>query len=258
MVPEVAVSKIQKTLPIGGAATEAGTFDELQRSILSEGSVPFASTGDVFQSDISRVLLSVDDVSGGSVTQLALVGGKNYYNIEGLSLNNAMAPTAKNPYINAMLTGKITLAEPHGFKWAEDVRRISNKIGYSGLAPGRILWRLDIFFSGYNQDTGEWIPFIQMDARTRKTRVLTYYINITTVEAKIANTGTTYDMSIVPSGHSAYRPNELVVDAGAMFTGSQAQTQTFGGFLERVSQALNKAVSDRTNGQVKRRFEFKA
>jgi hypothetical protein len=65
-------------------------------------------------------------------------------------------------------------------------------------------------------------------------------------------------MSIVPSGHSAYRPEEVIVDAGAIFTGSQSNAQTFGGFLERVSQVMNKAVSDRTNQQVVRNYEFKA
>jgi len=49
-----------------------------------------------------------------------------------------------------------------------------------------------------------------------------------------------------------------VVDAGAVFTGSQSDTQTFGGFLERVSQSMRKAVSDRTNQQVSRQYEFKA
>jgi hypothetical protein len=48
------------------------------------------------------------------------------------------------------------------------------------------------------------------------------------------------------------------IDAGAIFTGSQSQAQTFGGFLERVSQTMNKAVDERTSGQVKRNYEFKA
>ncbi len=261
MVPTDNLPKIQQNIPVGASPGNAGTFDELTRAILAEGSVPFASTGDVF-----RFERAPDHFDPSSTDPRLIVGdipwtpkkGRHYYNIESLTLDNVMAPTAANPYINSMISGKLNIVEPHGFKWNEDARRVANDNGYSGISLGRVVWRLDIFFSGYNQDTGEWSPFIELDTRAKKTKLLTYYMNIVTVDAKVTHTGTTYDMSIVPSGHSAYRPEEIVVDAGAIFTGSQSNAQTFGGFLERVSQAMNKAVSDRTNQQVVRKFEFKA
>ena len=271
MVPTDNLPKVQQNIPVGSGNSNAGTFNELTRAILAEGSVPFASTGDVFRferapeefdpsSDDPRVITGEfsPDTSKVFSQQWTPAKGRHYYNIESLTLNNIMAPTAQNPYINAMVTGKMNIIEPHGFKWNEDARMVANDNGYSGISLGRVVWRLDIFFSGYNQDTGEWAPFIELDTRIRKTKLITYYMNITTVDAKVTNMGTTYDMSIVPSGHSAYRPEEVVVDAGAIFTGSQSQAQTFGGFLERVSQAMNKAVSDRTNEQVIRNYEFKA
>jgi len=267
LVPAPIVPKVQQNIPIGATSPETGNFDQLRSAILSEGSVPFASTGDVFRFErapdefdpsSTDPRLITPDPSKLFEQQWSPKKGRHYYNIEGLTFNNVMSPTAANPYVNAMVTGKMTVVEPHGFKWNEDVRRVANDNGYAGLSMGRIVWRLDMFFSGYNQDTGEWSPFIEMDTRVRKTKLLTYYMNISTVDAKVTNTGTTYDMSIVPSGHSAYRPEEVVVDAGAVFTGSQSDTQTFGGFLERVSQSMRKAVSDRTNQQVSRQYEFKA
>lgn len=267
MVPTDNLPKIQENIPIGSTSSATGTFDELTRAILAEGSVPFASTGDVFRFERAPVEFDPSSTDPTFIVpperQTVRQGwtpakGRHYYNIESLTLDNVMAPTAQNPYINAMVTGKMTVNEPHGFKWNEDARTVANDNGYSGVSLGRVVWRLDIFFSGYNQDTGEWSPFIEMDTRVKKTKLLTYYMNITTVDAKVTHTGTTYDMSIVPSGHSAYRPEEIVVDAGAIFTGSQSETQTFGGFLERVSQAMNRSVSDRTNNQVVRNYEFKA
>lgn len=261
MVPTGNLPKIQQNIPVGAGGGDAETFADLQRDILAEGSVPFASTGDVF-----RFEREPDHFDPSSTDPRLIVGdipwapakGRHYYNIESLEMDNVMAPTAQNPYINSMITGRIKIIEPHGFKWNEDARRVANDNGYSGISLGRVVWRLDIFYSGYNQDTGEWIPFVELNTRVKRTKLITYYMNITTVDAKVTNTGTAYDMSIVPSGHSAYRPEEVVLDAGAIFTGSQSQTQTFGGFLERVSQSMNKAVSDRTNQQVVRNYEFKA
>jgi hypothetical protein len=264
MVPTDNLPKIQQNIPRGASPGNAGTFDELTRAILAEGSVPFASTGDVFRFERAP---EEPAATTGRVNRAEQVAppvpwtpkkGRHYYNIESVTLDNVMAPTAANPYINSMVTGKMNIVEPHGFKWNEDARRVANDNGYNGISLGRVVWRLDIFFSGYNQDTGEWSPFIELDTRAKKTKLLTYYMNITTVDAKVTHTGTTYDMSIVPSGHSAYRPEEVVVAVGAIFTGSQSNAQTFGGFLERVSQVMNKAVSDRTNEQVVRNYEFKA
>lgn len=265
LVPAPVVPKVQTNIPVGATSPETGTFSGLRRAILAEGSVPFASTGDVFRFERAPDEFDPSSTDPRLITpdptklfeqQWSPKKGRHYYNIESLTLNNVMAPTPQNPYINSMITGKMTVVEPHGFKWNEDARKVANDNGYVGLSLGRVVWRLDIFFSGYNQDTGEWMPFIPMDTRTRKTKLLTYYMNITTVEAKVTHTGTVYDMSIVPSGHSAYRPEEMNIDAGAIFTGGE--TQTFGGFLERVSQAMNKSVSERTGDQVKRKYEFKA
>ena len=257
LVPAVQVALIQAALP-RGAQDQVDSFDSLRRAIVQQGSVPFASTGDVFQVETTDVfdivgendeLIEADDV---------FVGKKNYYNVESLTFENVMAPSSQNQFINAMLTGKIVLVEPHGFRFREDITRIGNAVGYQGINPGRFLHRLDIFFSGYDQDTGEWVPFIDLDVRVGKTKVLTYYINFTTVEAKIDHTGTTYDISYAPSGHAAYRPEEIVVNSGAIATGDRSKSETFGGFLNRIAQSMDTAVSERTHQQVKRKYKFTA
>jgi hypothetical protein len=256
IVPEPKVAAIQKRIPAGANDRNVGSFNELQRSIEKEGSVPIASTGDVFQSNLSQ--FEIVDQFGTIQAVSALFGDKNYYNIQSITFESTTAPRASNQFINSMLTGRIVLVEPHGFRLKEDLTRVGNKVGYAGLNPGRILYRLDIFFSGYNQDTGEWHSFIELDTRVRKTNILTYYINFTTVEAKIDHTGTTYDISYAPSGHVAFRPEEIVINSGAIITGSLASAETFGGFLERLAQSMETAVAERTVGQVKRKYEFKA
>ncbi len=271
LVPETKVVNIQKRIPVGAEPRNVGSFDALQQSIEQEGAIPFASTGDVFQAEIDEVtgeqvsrftgeiegeFDAFGDFARGEI--IANVGGRNYYNIESLTFDTVMGPTPQNMFLNSMLLGKIVLVEPHGFKFKEDVVRLGNKIGYKELNPGRYMWRIDIFFSGYNQDTGEWVPFIELNARTQQTKLLTYYVNFTTVEAKLDHTGTTYDISFAPSGHVAYRPEEIIINAGAIFTGNRARAETFGGFLERIAESMEDAVAERTHQQVKRKYEFKA
>jgi hypothetical protein len=253
MVPETKLVNLQRgAIPLG-ATRQATDRDSLQQSLANEGAVPFASTGDSYQSDL--VQFAVETPESGPQTFTAFTDGKNYYCVESFTFESSVAPSPTNPFVATMLNGRIKLVEPHGFKFAEDVRRISNKIGYDRLNTGRIVWRIDIYFSGYNQDSGEWESFIELDVRTKKTRVLTYYINFAMTESKLDHTGTTFDISFVPASHSAYRPEEIMVDAGAVLA---SKGDNFGSYLDRLATSLEVAVTDRTAGQVQRIYEFKA
>ena len=270
MIPKANVPAIQEQIPIQSGSTSSGqdNLDFLAQELRSLGAVTLASTGDVFGENEStfsaRDSLSSSQIAfaeaqgqaiGGDVT--VDVSGRNYYNIKNMTLENIMSPAPQNPFVSTIVTGKMTIVEPHGFKLHEDIRDLSLQLGYVNLNQGRALYRLDIYFSGWNQDTGEWSVFIPMDTRkSRKVSLLTYYFHLAKLEAVVDHTGTTYDVSLVPAGHVAYRPEEISVEAASIFNGGLSQAETFGGFLDKLKQHMEKAVEDRTNGQVLREYEF--
>lgn len=178
------------------------------------------------------------------------VSDRNYYSIENLVIKNFVAPTSKNPGISSMLNAKMTLAEPGGFRFNDDVRSLGARLGYENINLGRILYRLDISFSGYDPHTGRWNPVINMDDRKGKSiPFITYYLIMTKVEAKVTNTGTVYEIDLAPSGAGALRSEDFVTDAMAVFSG---ESNTFGGFLDNLQANLSKKRSEETTQKITR------
>jgi len=178
------------------------------------------------------------------------VSDRNYYSIQELVIENFNAPTNKNPGISSMISGKMVLAEPGGFRFNDDIKSLGAKLGYEKINIGRILYRLDISFSGYDPTTGRWEPVIDMDTRKgKRIPFLTYYVTITKLEAKVTNTGTVYEINIAPSAASILRAEDFVTDAGTVFAG---ESNTFGGFLDNFEKNLTKRRSEETTQGVTR------
>jgi len=275
LVPYGKLSGIQTEIPIAPSERGQPGADTLRRLIENDGSVVFASTGEISQTaaviltaeeQFSREeLAEIETSSFGDEEEIGdrLVDttGKNYYNIKSVKFDTVMSPSKENPYMNQMLGIKMILIEPHGFKLYEDIRRLADELGYRGMTAARVVWRVDIGFSGYNQDTGEWVERIDLDTRSpRQTQTLTYYQNISKMQAKVDHTGTTYDIDMVPSGHIAYRPEEMTLKAKSIFAGAEgsnvAKVGTFGGFLKKLETAMKEAKDQRTHKQIKREYKF--
>ena len=273
MIPDRNVNKLQKQIP--QASDEANSEDILQlnRRI---GGVTLASTGDISHNvtaienvNVGREFASVEDAPLLVNTNPDLTLGSNverdvsdrhYYNIKSLTLENVFSPSKNNPGQSQMVLVKISLIEPHGFRLVEDLRRLSNLIGYKNINLGRVLYRLDISFSGYNTETGEWIPRISLDPRRSvQEDSLNYFVNITTMTAKVEAKGTNYELGLTPQGHTAYRPEEIVLEAQNIATGDKKVNggkQTFGGFLDNLKIALEKSRKTRSSDQIKRTYSF--
>lgn len=188
------------------------------------------------------------------------VSDKNYYAITDMVLENYQSPTSSNPLVSSMFAGKMTIVEPGGFSFNDDIKRLGKLLGYEKVNGGRILYRIDVSFSGYNPSTGEWVQVIDIDTRKeKKVPFLTYYVVITKLEAKVTNTGTVYNIDFAPSGAGALRTEDFTVDATNVFTGS---ANTFGGFLDNLKIGMEKKRSEETtkviNGTrgIRREFEF--
>ena len=178
----------------------------------------------------------------------------NYYAIDSITVENVLAPSANNPSIADMLTLKMRILEPHGFQLVEDIRLIADGLGYGYVPTTRYMWRIDIWFSGYDMN-GNWhdnIPLPFPGASTPLSAI-SYYMNLATMEAKVDGKGTAYELGFVPNGHQAWRPEDVVFDAQTMINSAR---NTFGDFLDTLQKNLKSARAEGTNGLIQRNYEF--
>ena len=272
MMPDRELVNLQRQIP--QAIDKANTDDVLQlnRRI---GAVTLASTGDVFFNDTTienvnegREFAEIENAPLANLnSDLTLgagverdVSNRHYYNIKSLTLENVFSPSKNNPGLSQMILAKMSLIEPHGFRLVEDLRSIADRIGHKNINLGRIVYRLDIFFSGYNTESGEWIPRISLDPRrSARQDSLSYFVNITTMNAKVEAKGTNYELGLTPAGHPSFLPEEIVLEAQSIATGVKREDggpQTFGGFIDNLSIALEKSRKTRSNSQIKRTYKF--
>ena len=165
---------------------------------------------------------------------------RRYYNIKSLSFTNVMSPSPQNPMFANFLGAEMTLIEPYGFKLHEDIKELANQLGYAGIHAHRMVWRIDIHFSGYNQDTGQYVPFIPVSPKATSQggcdgSKVSYYMVITSMDAKTTHEGTEYKIKLAPSGAMAARPEDIFLEAHHIEHGG-----TFGEFLQNLSAYLKK------------------
>lgn len=230
MVSEEAARLFQKEgIWASGEQVDIDTMKKMQRE---DQSVALASTGEVFRNGESEE------------------SKRNYYSIVSTVVKNMTEPSDANPLVSTMLSMKMRIAEPHGFKFHEDIRDTAIQLGYKEINNGRILYRVDIYWSGYNQDTGEWTEQIDLGGGIK---MVSSIMCISAIEAEITSSGTMYEVDFVPAGHHAYRPEDFIIDASDISSGSNLRA-----FLTNFSAALKTAKENRTQGRILRNYEFYA
>lgn len=224
MIPEREAIDIQR----GRLPAVDETVDDLRQEVRASGTYTIAATGDTATAirNVRSFPNTVDEEeffneTGSLPTNEELAGEEtvatvpptNYYNIKSFTINNVYAPSRENPLLSTMTDMKMSIAEPLGFKFHEDIRNVSKSLGYTDINPGRIIYRVDIIFSGYNQDTGQWVERIPFN-RIGQKRIdkVSYYVAISSSEAKVTPNGTEYDLSMVPYQHFAFRPEDFVLE----------------------------------------------
>lgn len=222
-------------------------INELRTETRSNNSVTLASTGNVFGSQY----VGASSAPFGPDNREQAADTNNYYSIENVVVKNLMEPSPTNPLVSTMLSMKMQIAEPHGFKLHEDIRDTACKIGYTDINPGRVLYRVDIYFSGYHQDSGQWVEQIDLSNNGSTVQTISSVMSITNIEAEVTSSGTLYEVDLVPAGHHAYRPEDFILDANTINSGS-----TFRDFLRNFSTALKDAKEKRTQGVLLRNYEF--
>lgn len=190
---------------------------------------------------------------------------KSYYNITNISLTNIMSASVQNPMFSNLIGFKMTLVEPYGFQLHDDIRSLGKQLGYDGIHYHRMVYRVDIFFSGWDQDTGAYIPLIPITVKNTEQEgcsngIISYYLNITDMQAKTSNTGTEYSIDFVPLGALALRPEEVNMEATTVMV---PKDPTFGDFLGGLATELGKAKKSQSKADsapegtgVERIYEF--
>lgn len=219
-------------------------------------SVTIASTGETYRQPDDSIRLGL--VGNEIIAQFGEAGEAsdygytdyNHYNIVSLGMENVFAPSPQNPLLSTFTSLKMRIAEPVGFKLHEDIRNIARSLGYRNINPGRIVYRVDIYFSGYDPRTGEWVQKIPLGTSDTPD-IISYFVALADLEAKVESSGTTYEADFVPFGHFSYRPEEASFEASSVFS---KEIKTFGGFLDTLENQMNTAKGRRSN--LKRRYQF--
>ena len=190
-----------------------------------------------------ELLQSSDNVLVGE-TVTRDVSDRNYYNIKSMKVRNVHGVRQNDPYISNMVTMEMLVAEPHGLSLNEDIKNLAIKLGYHDVNPGRVVFKVDIWFSGYNPATGDWVQNISLNTRgTDEKPLISYYVNLTNMEANFSTVGTEYKLSFAPQGMMAIRPEEFSLEGTTLLTGGNP---TLGTFLNKLATALNKKRRDET------------
>lgn len=201
-----------------------------------------------------------------------LADPRNYYNIAELLLENTMAPSANNPLISSLLTMKMRIAEPMGFKFVEDIKRLAHDQGYRFVNHTRAVYRVDIWFSGYkmyedsdpNVPVGTWvenIPVYNIYDSKKSVTPISYYVTMTKVDAELTANGTMYEVDFtVIGGMGGLRPEDNVIDGSTLKTHKGALTTkgTMGQFLDSLEYVLPLLRKDNSDQKILREYKFYA
>jgi hypothetical protein len=218
----------------------------------TDKSITIASTGDTLSNNSDgktirdRSAIGATPVTGDNTSKI----NGNYYNISKLSVRNITEPSPNNPMISTMTTMKMSVVEPYGLKLHEDIKDAAIILGYTYVNSGRIIYRVDIAFSGYEPDSGAWIENIKIGGDSG-TDIVSTMVVLTNMQAEVTSSGTLYELDFAPMGSLVLRPDDFVVDAITVTSGT-----TFRDFLTNFSSILETAKREKSQKNYTRHYEF--
>lgn len=182
---------------------------------------------------------------------------KGFFKIESFSMRTVEGVTATNPEIALVVEAKLKLSEPHGLSFDKVMREKAGELGWSEGLPTRIIWRMDVGFSGYNPSTGEWVSRIPIPNNWTGSSNdnISYFFNFTALDTTVNFMGSEYEINLVPFMQTAIRPEELYIDASNFHSDP---TYRFSSFIEQLEENLN-AESERIfseNGGTRYRYDI--
>lgn len=240
------------------AAADSLRADTIQKNpITAEQYLVFASTAEAKTTSATTPTM-------GSSHDLNFYG--DYYNIQAFSFTNIVGHFPQNPMVAVAWDGRMKMYEPYGFKFREDVNEMAQALGYPNLtSPALYVYRLELWFSGWDPRTGAWTPQIgipcpQPGDSGKILKSIVYYLTITTVDAKVTATGTHYELSFQTFSHNVTRPEYIMfhqedIGKGGTSINGHAK-QTFGSFLQEVGNRLQAQILNDTQKKINVTFKF--
>lgn len=224
--------------------------------------IVFASTAEAKTNSTS----SFQSGSLGDTNDLNYTG--DYYNIEGMTFTSFLGHLPQNPIVAVIWDGLLKMFEPYGFSFREDIAIMAAQLGYPAeLSPIDYVYRLEVWFSGYDPVSGNWTSRIPIpcpqpgnDDNKIASSSIVYYLVITTCEAKVTPTGTFYDLSFQTVGHYATRAEVIILHQDNVPKGGTeiaAKTgETFRQFLQELANRLTQQVSFDTQHKLTINYQF--
>lgn len=215
----------------------------------------FASTGDVETGSTA-----INETIGSS-SDLNYYG--DYYNIKSFSFRNVVGHVPQNPLVSVIWDGKMRIYQPMGFSFWEDRDTMANALGWQGDTPAQYVYRLEIWFSGYDPVSGAWVSHIPIPCpRPRgdddnQLNSIVYYLVITDMEGKVSHMGTEYDLSFQTFSHASTRAEYILMHQDNVGTTIQGKVgDQFRTFLENVSQRLSDQIYTDTQNTYRITIQF--
>lgn len=179
-----------------------------------------------------------------------------YYAINKLTMSNYLGPSQANPMISNMTEMKMTMVQPYGFSLHKDLLNLATgPCGYQDQNPGRIIYRVDIWWSGFNENTGEWVPRIPIiNVGNINTDTITNFVIIRTLDAYPTSSGTTYEMTLTPIQSFAYNPEVIITNGQNL----QIEGNTLRSLFASMKSRLETAIAEETNRLVRYQYNFYA
>lgn len=201
----------------------------------------FCSSGSTMPTGIQPAGTTTTGADGVEETVITPKQSLPLYVIRSLRMQTVVSYNAENPDLANMVELKMTVHEPRGVSFDREMRRVAKLQGYQGH-PSRIVWRIDFWFSGYDPSTGAWSEKIDIYNKLtkKKSNVVSYYCNMTALEADVTALGTEYSMSFIPSNMVPARKEVLELETQTISAG------TFGDYLSELNKELSKLSQIRT------------
>lgn len=177
----------------------------------------------------------------------------NSYFISDFRMKSVEGVSAPNPELAQVIEYSMNIHEPHGISLDYYIRRRAGVfMGYK-TGPARVIWRIDVWWSGYDPGTGEWVERISFPNQYTGTSLdsATFFVNLIVLEANVTPTGTDYACTFVPAHQTPLRHEVIKLDS----TTIRAEDHKFGSFLSTFQTEIEKQ-SKGVNGGDPVRYEF--
>lgn len=211
-------------------------FSVSKQDLLKHNYFTFASTG---SSPSNIKYKGFDDI----LPRLFYINSFNYQEVAGPNMNTSRSN-------NAVFEANMKIIEPNGFSFNKVIQDIASRLGYANRNATNIIYRIDIWFSGYKED-GTYVDKIEFDFpfipdSPEKGSVFTHFMAVTSVKASLSSPSSELELTMVPASMRAtfLRDRYLKLTyAQSINLGALAvRTATFKTYMTALENHLNEKI----------------